>query len=99
MRHVDAIGGMFIVSALLFVLGEGWALFNKTAGDTLSERVWAWLRGRRKRNVRVPALYGDKYNTVPADPIVWNHNTWRTWVVGAFLLWLFFHLTFGWFSG
>ena len=68
-----------------FCVPEGIALFNKTAGDTLSETVWNWLRGK------------NDYDN--GGTIKWNHNTWRTWVVGAFLLWLFFHLTFGWFAG
>lgn len=27
-----------------FLLIEGWALFNRTEGDTLSEHVWRWWR-------------------------------------------------------
>lgn len=85
-----------------FVLGfcvpEGVALFNKTKGDTLSETVWAWLRGKERTE---PETTTGRHAMAPAkpQPITWNHNTWRTWVVGSFLLWLFLHLTFGWFSG
>lgn len=75
----------------LFVVSEGIALFNKTSGDTLSETVWNWLRGRK---------FGDSSSAMwGVRALTWNHNTWRTYAVGAFLLWLFFHLTFGWFSG
>lgn len=28
------------LGAFLFI--EGWALFNRTEGDTLSEHVWSW---------------------------------------------------------
>lgn len=94
----------WIVWALYFVILEGIALTNKTSGDTLSEHVWAWLRGRQQQAPRVVlAMVGNTDNFVKVDPPIkthgLNHWTWRTFVVGAFLLWLFFHLTFGWFAG
>jgi hypothetical protein len=77
-----------------FCVPEAIALFNKTDGDSLSDVVWAWLKGRQStRPVWLsPGLVADP------QPVKWNHNTWRTWVVGSFLLWLFFHIVFGWFS-
>lgn len=93
----------------MFVAGEGWALFNRVPGDTLSETVWYWLLGYRWANParthdfkpgrkRVPVqLGGGRAATLAVErKSAW---TWRTFVVGAFLLWLFFHLTFGWFAG
>lgn len=35
---------LWIVWGLMFLGVEGVALFNKQAGDTLSEHVWGWLR-------------------------------------------------------
>lgn len=88
----------------MFLVAEGIALFNKTSGDTLSETVWNWLKGKREKTI-VNRIYVDSNAMLPDSievtkkPITWNHNTYRTWVVGSFLLWLFFHLTFGWFAG
>jgi len=82
----------------MFLISEGIALFNKASGDTLSETVWAWLKGKQRNTDTVAVrAYGSTEYIAPKN-IKWNHNTWRTWVVGSFLLWLFFHLTFGWFS-
>jgi hypothetical protein len=100
MKHIDPISGMFIVSGVLFAIAEGWALFDKASGNTFSERVWAWIRGKNttarltrgmwRASIRVP---------ISEEPITWNHMTWRMWVIGSITLWLFFHLTFGWFRG
>lgn len=32
-----------------FLLIEGWALFNRTEGDTLSEHVWSWWHVHDRR--------------------------------------------------
>lgn len=83
-----------------FVVPEGIALVNKSTGDTLSENVWAWLRGKQKPGATSPPEGTRRLHAVPdPKPITWNHNTWRTYVAGSFLIWLFCHLTFGWFSG
>lgn len=83
----------------MFVIAEGIALFNKTTGDTLSETVWAWLKGKRTPAKTLYLLDDGTDIKSVTKPIEWSHNTWRTWMVGSFLLWLFFHLTFGWFAG
>lgn len=97
---------------LYFLVFEGLALFNKTEGDTFSEHVWAWLRGRvqvepHAISVLKPNEEGkltvNQFSTRVVDPKIktngLSHWTWRTFVVGAFLIWLFLHLTFGWFAG
>jgi hypothetical protein len=61
-----------------FLLIEGWALFNRTEGDTLSEHVWSWWRVRDSRPTLLVVLA-----RIP---------------LALFLLWLFVHLTFGWFT-
>jgi hypothetical protein len=92
---------------LMFLGGEGYALFNRTPGDTLSEQVWYWLCGYRWAHPaagtpgtgkRKPvSLGGGRAANLPIERrSAW---TWRTFAVGVFLLWLFFHLTFGWFAG
>ena len=69
-----------------FLMLELPALFNRTAGDTLSEHVWKWLRvkggsGRPFANeVHVALAY-----------------LFRV-ILGVFLLWLTGHLTMGWWS-
>jgi len=81
----------WVAWGIMFLAGEGWALFNRTPGDTLSETVWYWLLGYRWAHPKHEGT--DK---------AWERKsawTWRTFAVGAFLLWLFFHLTFGWFAG
>lgn len=90
---------------IYFLVLEGVALFNKTEGDTFSEHVWAWLKGKKQPEPhaqRTTNFMGEDHFVV-VDPNIktqgLNHNTWRTFAVGAFLLWLFFHLTFGWFAG
>jgi hypothetical protein len=79
---------VWLIWGLWFVIWEGRALINKSTGDTLSENVWNWLRGKRQR-----------VNNFPDPPIKWNHNTWRTWFLFMFLIWLAFHLSFGWGAG
>lgn len=90
--------------AVYFFVFEGIALFNHTSGDTFSEQVWAWLRGREHTTkliyIKQDDAPGSYLAHIKGEPITTNgipHNTWRTFVVGAFLVWLFFHLTFGWF--
>lgn len=77
-----------------FALPESIALLNKAQGDTLSEQFWNWIKGRQQLE-RYGNYPGAEYGHTP---MTWNHNTWRTYIVGSFLIWLFFHLTFGWFS-
>lgn len=95
----------WIIWAVYFVTLEGIALFNKTTGDTLSEHVWAWLKGKKAANsVPIPKLINNKeiifmLHPPPIRTSGLNHWTWRTFVVGAFLIWLFLHLTFGLFAG
>jgi hypothetical protein len=92
----------WVAWALMFLGGEGYALFNRTPGDTLSETVWYWLCGYRwahpaKAGEWKSGARGDDVAVAPVErKSAW---TWRTFAVGAFLLWLFFHLTFGWFAG
>jgi hypothetical protein len=97
----------WVAWALMFLGGEGYALFNRTPGDTLSEQVWYWLCGYRWAHPaagtpgtgkRKPvSLGGGRAANLPIERrSAW---TWRTFAVGVFLLWLFFHLTFGWFAG
>lgn len=89
---------------IYFLIFEGIALFNKTTGDTFSEQVWAWLKGKQQANPTMLRHHESDmfaYAAIPPEPIKTmsiNHNTWRAYVAGAFLIWLFFHLTFGWFS-
>lgn len=95
----------WVAWGLMFLGGEGYALFNRTPGDTLSETVWYWLLGYRWAHPeRVPGDRGVTATigrsglrvTMPVErKSAW---TWRTFAVGAFLAWLFFHLTFGWFA-
>lgn len=125
---MNASGWFWIAWLAAFAIREGWALFNKTPGDTFSEFVWYWVEGyqwahpareiaNRRTMVQLPSRHGkvNEYGTknvkmaqtdnmrlagIPAIPIE-RHSTWtwRTFMVGAFLLWLFFHLTFGMFAG
>jgi hypothetical protein len=37
---------VFLGSIVVFLATEGYALFNKTEGDTFSEMWWAWLKGK-----------------------------------------------------
>jgi hypothetical protein len=90
----------WVAWALMFLGGEGYALFNRTPGDTLSETVWYWLCGYRWAHPAKAGVSGARPRRGAVGPVerksAW---TWRTFAVGAFLLWLFFHLTFGWFAG
>jgi len=94
----------WVAWGIMFLAGEGWALFNRTPGDTLSETVWYWLLGYRWAH---PAKSGQVMSGRTHGVRVREYGpierksawTWRTFAVGAFLLWLFFHLTFGWFAG
>jgi hypothetical protein len=88
----------WVAWALMFLGGEGYALFNRTPGDTLSENVWYWLCGYRWAHpARAARVMSGRSGAGPVErKSAW---TWRTFAVGAFLLWLFFHLTFGWFAG
>lgn len=93
----------WVAWALMFLGGEGYALFNRTPGDTLSETVWYWLLGYRwahpvaNTGHQMRVTKGNRTATSQVErKSAW---TWRTFAVGAFLLWLFFHLTFGWFAG
>jgi hypothetical protein len=41
---------VFLGSIVVFLATEGYALFNKTEGDTFSEMWWAWLKGKTTRH-------------------------------------------------
>lgn len=100
----------WIAWGVMFCAGEGWALFNRTPGDTFSETVWYWVLGYRWAHPAKPFTPGRRLvpttvaTAADSDQVhmpverksAW---TWRTFAVGAFLLWLFFHLTFGMFAG
>lgn len=96
----DALPVWFWVAwGIMFLAGEGWALFNRTPGDTLSETVWYWILGYRWAH---PSKDAQTWRTTAGLKLPIERKsawTWRTFAVGAFLLWLFFHLTFGWFAG
>lgn len=99
----------WVAWGVMFCAGEGYALFNRVPGDTLSETVWYWLLGYRWAHPArwsANAVDNGKAKSVDVTPQMrlnmpverksaWG---WRTFMVGAFLLWLFFHLTFGWFA-
>jgi hypothetical protein len=50
---------VFLGSIVVFLATEGYALFNKTEGDTFSEMWWAWLKGKTNRHPkRIPVEPG-----------------------------------------
>lgn len=99
-------GVFFGVSILLFVGTELYTLFNHTLGDTFSERIWAWLKGRES-----PAKFGyypiklgqkvDVREGIVRKGVKLNTFRWFafTWIMGGTFIWLFFHFAFGWFAG
>lgn len=104
----------WVAWGVMFGAGEGWALFNRTPGDTLSETVWYWVLGYRWAHPAKPtaatmptpvyahAFQGADIHGGPTFDLPVERRsawTWRTFAVGAFLLWLFFHGTFGMFAG
>lgn len=69
-----------------FVVCEAYALFNARAGDTLSETAWRYVSGLKRQQ---------DGTWRPSKGV----GSWRAFALFAFLVWLAFHLAFGWFAG